>query len=347
MKNELSKEQLLEDINFQFFDMETRNRLKSYEPVVLLPGLLIGLHNSFFDYITFIADKWGVDKIRLVCHTWDYRLNNSWVDKFKEVCEDHPRVNLQLITESYDKKLFHNFLNSLKINLGGEVNGFVDSQFFKRFVVYYSMMRAYEEFLSDSPKETYIFKVRSCYLYADDYRPDVFEHIWRAKTTLGPDTLREKYHFTDDLDIVFSPVNAPDRISESLFFTSITSFRNILGTSRAELVDKLSEVMLGLQNRLNLNEEISKLDFETKMNNFAIFPYSGAIIFRKLINNFSTKLITSEGCIRTMDLNTKWDNPIINIADYKTHTYLKGKKLKTHYYKLDEYIINYRRKSVV
>lgn len=344
---QLSKYDLHNKIDFTSFNKEVRTNLKNYEPVILLPGLLIGVHNSFFEYVNFVCECWGVNSIRVVIHSWDYRLNNSWIAKFKDVCKDNPKINLELITESYNEPKFHFFLNKLKVNLGGEENGFIDSQFLKRFVIYYSMMRAYETFLANSPKETYIIKLRSCYFFNSDYRPDIFEFIWQAKTFIGPDSLREKYLFTDDLDILFSPVNAPDRLSESIFFTSLNTFRNILGSSLDELVDKLTSVMLSLQYRLDNQEDIKEMDFETKMNNFAVFPYSGAIIFRKLVTQFNELLITSEGCIRTIDLNMKWENPIINIHNNKLHVYKDDKSLRVHKYKLKEYIINYRPKTIV
>jgi hypothetical protein len=346
-KTVISKQELTNDIDFTYLDNKIKSRLKNYEPVILLPGLLIGLHSSFINFVEHVASNWGVKSIRIICHSWDYKINTPWVDKLKEVCKDHPIIKLDIVTEKYDNAKFRLFLNELKVNLGGDVNGFVDSQFLKRFVVYYSMMRAYETFLSGSPSNTYVIKLRPCYAFNSDYQPDIFEHIWKAKTVVGPDTLREKYLFTDDLDIVFSSVDAPDRLSESIFFTSLSSFRNILGSSVEELTKKLTSVMLGLENRLGNEEDIAKLDFETKMNTFSVFPYSGAIIFRKLVSQYSNLLMTSQGCIRTIDLNTKWQNPIINIFDYRVLTHTKEDELKTHKYKLFQYIISYKPKTVV
>lgn len=346
-KVKLSDEELFEDIDFTVYNEETKSRLQGYQPVIILPGLQIGTHRSFIEYCKWIAKCWKVKKVKIYSHTWLHKLNDPWVDKLQMYCEDEPLLDYEVIKERYsDEKLYH-FLTSIKVNLGGKDTGSIDSQFLKRFIVFYSMMRIYEEFLVNLPKETYIFKFRACYQFLQDFRPDIFDKIWKAKTDLGPDTFREKFNFTDDLDLVFSQVNSPDVLSESLFYTSLNSFTNIFGKSRLDLINKLSEVLLSIENRLVLSEKYYSTEFDKRMYTFSVYPYSGGIILHYLVKNFSPLLMTHIGAIRNFDFNFKWQNPIVNIQNKKVYTYVGPNGLKTHQSKLDDYVISYSRKSHV
>ena len=346
-KVKLSDEQLFEDIDFTVYNEETKSRLQGYQPVIILPGLQIGTHRSFIDYCKWIAKCWKVKKVKIYSHTWMHKTNDPWSAKLELICKDEPLLAYKVIKERYsDEKLYH-FLTSIKVNLGGKDTGSIDSQFLKRFIVFYSMMRIYEEFLINLPKETYIFKFRACYYFPEDFRPDIFDRIWRAKTKLGPDTFREKYHFTDDLDIVFSQVNAPDVLGENLFYTSLQSFTNIFGKSRIELIGKLTEVLDTIESRLEHSKKYTATNVDDKMYTFAVFPYSGAILLYHLVKNFSPLLLTDGLAIRNFDFNSKWSNPIVNIQNGKIFTYLGPDGLKTHQAKLDDYIISYNTKSYV
>lgn len=338
----MTEEQYYDDIDFSKKDLDSVKLLKSYEPVVILPGLLIGTHNSVIDFIDVIRKRFGKNKIRVFCHTWEVEQNKIWIESLKRVCKETDHIELNIITEPYNSEKLIKFYGNLRTNfVGSDNNGFVDSVFMKRYIVFYSMVRIYEEWLKDLSSSTYIFKFRSALALEEDTSEDFLEHIGDYKRRAGPDTWREYYLNTFPLDMFLSNVINFKGVSEVMFSTSITTFKKLFGTSVDELSDRATSVLLSWIDRCKLDVKLDNDNFEEMTKNFGIFPYSGALQMQTLLDLYCPNLMVGVTRIRHTMLNSRWDNPIINVKDRKV--WIHKQDFKTDANRLHQYIINYKK----